>query len=996
MNRIIKTQSLLTALIILVAVIGQVSDVSGARAPQVTALNENSAVDMTSSIVNPDFADGTIKNGAPAGWTLDAAVTQSKISTAAKSDGFIAAGQNHWQLWQASSALTGRAYQKITNIPNGRYTVSADIVTTNFGGSISLYANDGNTAVASASAKRYSATGIVVDGTLEIGLNLATTGGLTIDYDSFTLEYQGDDAQGYMEVLSQRIADVRQTLSSMDARYDTTAIIQALAGAEALVGGASTDDVIAAIGAIDSAMSDYQDYLAAHEAERKRIEQFSALVDAAKTERQTEFYPDSAAMDRAIATAESFLAELQANPSLSMDAASDSLGQARENYYNSQYPIAAGSQTVSYVDLSKSASEKYVLRIDDRPYYPVEIQVRPDKMRGYIGWSEDEIEATFKRAADDGFATLSVPVYWKEVEPEKNHFDWHILDRYLSWCKKYGVRMELLWFSWSSGGRVQYLWNYGGRQEVRTPDYVCSLDGKSEYNMLRTEWEYSLDWRDTNLRDRETYVLSRVMNHVALWDANNGNPHTVIGVQLGNEARSHGANTATAAEIIDYYHHVGAGVKQSEYVVWTRLNCVSGETYGRTSANESKRSNGGTNIDYVGVDIYGTNADRVKGNLDGNLGENGSNYRMIMEIDAKDSSSPIYQLAALAGDKAFDYYNLGPVDGNGLYGNEGHTLSERSHISLVRQRNKILGLANQDIALRKQGSGLYVYNYAGNSTSAETGLSDISFTPDKASTQAIAVRHSGSQIALLSTAGGAFSLPATLNATSAQKGYFDDNNRWVSEGSVSIDNNKVEMPETSCVLVTLDGHEDEGEALVVNGEFNDGTIGWTNTTNAYTYKVSTLAKGDGSVITADGGHLQLWSGSAITGKVYQRVNLPDGAYTLKAGCYATFGGSVYMYAGDSRVAIVSGKNAYYQIPVEVTGGTLEIGLDAATNGGTNIEWDHVELQPREILTGIVRKQYEKEKVPVACYTLDGRRIGHASHGLFIQKFSDGTVWKTVK
>lgn len=486
------------------------------------------------------------------------------------------------------------------------------------------------------------------------------------------------------------------------------------------------------------------------------------------------------------------------------------------------------------------------------------------------------------------------------------------------------------------------------------------------------------------------------MNHVALWDANNGNPHTVIGVQLGNEARSHGANTATAAEIIDYYHHVGAGVKQSEYVVWTRLNCVSGETWGRTNANESKRNNGGTNIDYVGVDIYGTNADRVKGNLDGNLGENGRNYRMIMEIDAKDSSSPIYQLAALAGDKAFDYYNLGPVDGNGLYGNNGHTLSERSHISLVRQRNKILGLANQDIALRKQGSGLYVYNYAGNSTSAETGLSGISFTPDKANTQAIAVRHSGSQIALLSTLGGTFSLPASLNATSAEKGYFDENNRWVSEGAVSISDNAIEMPETSCVLVTLDGHEDDNKALVVNGEFNDGTIGWTNTTNAYTYKVSTLAKGDGSVITADGGHLQLWSGSAITGNVYQRVSLPDGAYTLKAGCYASFGGSVYMYADDSRVAIVSGKNAYYQIPVEVTGGTLEIGLNVATNGETDIEWDHVVLQPREILTAITRNHIGKVMNPVACYTIDGRRTGSSSHGLIIQRFSDGTVRKTAK
>lgn len=103
---------------------------------------------------------------------------------------------------------------------------------------------------------------------------------------------------------------------------------------------------------------------------------------------------------------------------------------------------------------------------------------------------------------------------------------------------------------------------------------------------------------------------------------------------------------------------------------------------------------------------------------------------MIMEIDAKDSNSPIYQMAALAGDKAFNYYNLGPVDGNGLYSNSGHVLTERSHINLVRQRNQILNLANQDIAKMKQGSGLYVYNYAGNSTCSQSGLDGISFVPD--------------------------------------------------------------------------------------------------------------------------------------------------------------------------------------------------------------------------------------------------------------------------
>lgn len=475
---------------------------------------------------------------------------------------------------------------------------------------------------------------------------------------------------------------------------------------------------------------------------------------------------------------------------------------------NSEKSHSIGRQPVSWVDTSLDGSERYVLRISGKPFYMTNIQVRLDKLYGYEGWTDDALEAVVKRAADDGFNTLSIPIHWREVEPEKNRFDWTILDKYMGWCKKYNLKMELLWFSWSSGGRIQHLWNYGGRKEPRTPDYVCSIDGKSEFNMLRKEWEYSLDWRDTNLRARETYVLAQVMKHVAQWDANNGNPQIVIGVQLGNEAHRHGKNTATPEELIDYYHHVGAAVKESDYIVWTRFNCIKSFTFDLLKANEAKRSAGGTNIDFVGVDVYGTNAERIKGDVDKDMPDYGENYKMIMEIDAKDENSPIYQMAALAGDKAYDYYNMGFVDGNDLYFNDktvgnGQVLIERKHITLVRQRNKILNLANEDIALKKHGISLYVYNYAGNSTATETGIEGISFTPDEEKTQAIAIRRSATEIVLLSTFKGTFTLPPSLKLVSASRGYFNSDNKWVNEGKITHNQAKIQMPETSAVLLTV-------------------------------------------------------------------------------------------------------------------------------------------------------------------------------------------------
>src|SRR5690606_21979616 len=106
--------------------------------------------------------------------------------------------------------------------------------------------------------------------------------------------------------------------------------------------------------------------------------------------------------------------------------------------------------------------------------------------------------------------------------------------------------------------------------------------------------------------------------------------------------------------------------------------------------------------------------------------------------------------------KAFDYYNMAAVDGNQLYTNEGTTLVERPHITAVRHRNKILNLANQDIALKAQGKSLYVYNYAGNSMATETGIEGIRFKPTAGKSQAIAIRRSRTEVVLLVTEAGNF------------------------------------------------------------------------------------------------------------------------------------------------------------------------------------------------------------------------------------------------
>lgn len=463
------------------------------------------------------------------------------------------------------------------------------------------------------------------------------------------------------------------------------------------------------------------------------------------------------------------------------------------------------AETISEVDTSLKGSEKYVLRVDGKPFYMTNIQIRFDKLRGYLGWNDQALEAVIKRAADDGFNTVSVPVFWREVEPERDKFDWKILDQYLGWCKKYGLRMELLWFSWSSGGRIQW-WSLnknGQKALLRVPDYVCTPQGTSDFTILRKTDPWTLDWNDKRLLERDRYVLSKVMEHVANWDANNGHPHTVIGVQLGNEALGHEQNVSPE-KIIDYGSALGEVVKKSSYVVWTRMNCVSWMTSGRLEANEKKRETEGTYVDFVGIDVYGTTSEKIYGDIGGQLPKKGKNFPMIMEIDAKDGRTPIYQLSALAGGKSFDYYNMAAVDGNDLYTANGMQLIERSHINDVRSRNKILNMANRDIALKAHKKSLYVYNALGvPKPKPEVGLKGIIFNPTTSRSQAIAVLHNNNEIVLLATNNSKFTIPSSIKIKTLSQGYYNSDDKWVEVKKLSVTGSQISVPAVSAVRLSF-------------------------------------------------------------------------------------------------------------------------------------------------------------------------------------------------
>lgn len=484
---------------------------------------------------------------------------------------------------------------------------------------------------------------------------------------------------------------------------------------------------------------------------------------------------------------------------------------------------------ISFVDCSLENSQKYVLRVDDKPFYMINIQIRLDKLRYHWNWDATSREMIVAQAAADGFNTLSIPIHWYEVEIKKDEFNWSILDEYMSLCKKYGLKMEMLWFSQNSGGHVQWLGIEKKPVHLRTPDYILyspnpkSQETKSDYTLKKP---YTPDMANDKLKEREAYVLGRVMEHISEWDEANFNPHTVIGVQLGNEVEGFESYL-----VISYLNALAKAVKKSSYSVWTRVNCTYWSRNGRIEENEKLRASAeGTHIDFVGYDTYRhhfkTDED-YKESMRTYFSYKGKNYRMVMEIGAEIPIIAKMHLAALSGNIAFDYYDMIGPDGHGLYERNGATYKERSNIGETRIVNKLIKSDISDLALNANGYGLYVHNWKSNSIAPTTGVEGIVFTPDTISSQGISIRRSNTEIVLMNTQGGTFTYPESLGVTAADKGYFDSNNEWINEGNVSYTSTSITPPVgTTIRLIRRDAGEKQ-PVLILQAEFaelDNGTV----------------------------------------------------------------------------------------------------------------------------------------------------------------------------
>ncbi|GAB3123274.1 DUF4969 domain-containing protein [Glaciibacter psychrotolerans] len=217
--------------------------------------------------------------------------------------------------------------------------------------------------------------------------------------------------------------------------------------------------------------------------------------------------------------------------------------------------------------------------------------------------SQDWLENTFEKTAAAGFSTIQIELAWNQIEPTTpGVYDWTLIDKYVAWAKKYNLKMDFVWWGANGcGGGVLpnsahgfmtsipvYLqnqskyWGNGGNGEEVFP--YLPIVGNAHY-------------ADANyLFASERTAVTAMFNHLADYDTT----HQTILFQVYNEpnlTNTWGSQTALWLSLID---QLGAAVKNSNYIVATRVNFAG-----------SRLPNGSigalANIDFAGPDYYSWN-----------------------------------------------------------------------------------------------------------------------------------------------------------------------------------------------------------------------------------------------------------------------------------------------------------------------------------------------------------------------------------------------------
>lgn len=278
----------------------------------------------------------------------------------------------------------------------------------------------------------------------------------------------------------------------------------------------------------------------------------------------------------------------------------------------------------NYVEVSRVArrGDRIFVEKDGRPYTMHALHIRPDLIyqRYKLKTAEDfdsVLKPYYREAARLGFKTVNCQIHWREIEKEKDCYDFSFWDRIYSYLEEYDLNIQLLWCGsdncgWYSDNIPAYVRE--NTTEYYLMPYICP-DG--------VERSVVLDYSNPKLLEREKKVIEKLMEHLYEFDIH----HRTVAFQVMNEANANGAGLRcpvprqdSPAEEVDrvtwvggqekalmhMMNELGLAVKNGPYRCITRVNFISYHCYNNGVSDAPKRVAALPGIDIVGMDCFDT------------------------------------------------------------------------------------------------------------------------------------------------------------------------------------------------------------------------------------------------------------------------------------------------------------------------------------------------------------------------------------------------------
>ncbi len=98
---------------------------------------------------------------------------------------------------------------------------------------------------------------------------------------------------------------------------------------------------------------------------------------------------------------------------------------------------------------------KSIFKVDDKPFFSIGGQVNNSST-----YNREDILRSFDIARKIGLNTIAVPIYWNQIEKEKDVYDTSIIDLLIEQCEKHNLKLCLIWFGIYKNGASSYVPNY--------------------------------------------------------------------------------------------------------------------------------------------------------------------------------------------------------------------------------------------------------------------------------------------------------------------------------------------------------------------------------------------------------------------------------------------------------------------------------------------------------------------------------------------------------